>query len=317
MSGEHRVAVTGGRGFIGGQLARRLAAAGARVLTVDSDAGPRHGPVGEDEFVHADVRDAAAMAEVLGQFRPRTVYHLAAMHYIPHCEREPGLCVDVNVKGTHAVLRACAAAGGPRVVMASSAAVYAPSRQPHRPDSALGPIDTYGHTKALGEHLVRSYAAETGGSVRIARLFNVVGPEDRNPHVLPSLVAQALNRDTVVAGELATARDYVHVDDVCTALIRMDELRTGDSVATVNVGTGVATTGSALLDHVRAATGKALPVHRDERRVRRNDRPVLVSDCGPTRQLLGWAPTRNLAEAVQDALRRPGLSGPTGHEPPY
>nr|BFE59220.1 NAD-dependent epimerase/dehydratase family protein [Dactylosporangium thailandense] len=302
-----RVAVTGGRGFIGARLARRLSAAGARPLVIDVADELGGQQPWEAGYAREDVRDAIAIAEVLEEFRPDTVFHLAAMHYIPDCERWPDACVDVNVKGTRAVLRACAAAGVPRVVVASSAAVYEPSEQPHTIDSPAAPTDVYGHTKLFAEHLARTHARDTGASVGIARLFNVVGPDDRNPHLLPSLAAQALDGDVVTAGDLGTARDYVYVDDVCAALVGLAGLEHPGTAVTVNVGSEVGTTGTALLDLVREATGKPLPVVTDADRLRPSDRPVLVSDCTQTRELLGWRASTGLPAAVGEVLRRPRL----------
>jgi UDP-glucose 4-epimerase len=305
-----RVAVTGGRGFIGSRLARRLASGGARPLVidlVDEFVGEREWEAG---YAREDVRDTIAIAGLLEAFRPDTVFHLAAMHYIPDCERWPDACVDVNVKGTRSVLRACEAAGTPRVVVASSAAVYEPSNRPHTIGSPTGPTDVYGHTKLFTEHLARTHARDTGATVGIARLFNVVGPEDRNPHLLPSLAAQALAGDVVTAGDLGTARDYVYVDDVCAALLRLAELDHPGTAVTVNVGSEVATTGAALLDLVREVTGKPLPVVTDADRLRRSDRPVLVSDCTRTRELLGWRASTGLPAAVGEVLRRPQLPAP-------
>lgn len=305
-----RAVIIGGRGFIGTHLARYLASAGWDVVCVDIDASRGALLDGEMAFHHEDMRDTAAVAAVLTRCRPTAVFHLAAMHFIPECERRPENCIDINIHGTRSVLAASAIASVPRVVVVSSAAVYAPMRRAHGESAAVGPTDVYGHTKLMAEHFARTHA-RGGAAVAIARLFNVVGAEETNPHILPSLASQALAGEVLRVGNLDSARDYVHVRDVCDAVARLGHLAVPGQVVTVNVGTEVATTGHELVELLRTATGRPLRVEQEPQRVRSTDRPVLVSDCGLAHELLGWKPQFSLAEAVADVLAAPWAPGRT------
>ena len=124
------VLITGGVGFIGLELARLLLRDGEIVVAYDNlRANPqaRTGPWPEGlTLVEADVRDEATLRATVQRFRPRIVYHLAAIHYIPYCQSHPRETLEINVLGTQAVLDACRESVS-RFVLASSAAVYSPA----------------------------------------------------------------------------------------------------------------------------------------------------------------------------------------------
>jgi UDP-glucose 4-epimerase len=306
--------VTGGCGFVGSALVRHLLAAGHEVVVVDdlSKGSPENlGPAGDQvTLVEQDV--TAGLGQILASYRPDTIYHLAAVHFIPDCDTDPLRCLRVNVEGTRAVLEAAAALGKPMsVVLASSAAVYAPADWPHHEDDSLGPIDVYGYSKRWAEELARSFGTRTGMGVGIARLFNVYGPGETNPHFIPSLISQIQAGEVVRLGNLSSKRDYVFVDDVAEALIRLARYCGTGQSATLNVGTGTAYSGHEV---VRALSG--LPVISadpalitDPSRIRPVDRPSLQANNNLAQKVLGWVPDTSFEGGLQAAWERPAGAG--------
>jgi UDP-glucose 4-epimerase len=148
-----RIVVTGANGFVGVHVVRRLVDA-HEVLAIDN---LRYGPwrFSATElamFAHqvADLRDRARITEVLREFAPDAIIHLAAIHFIPECERLPDEAVSINVEGTVNLL--LASPPQCRFVYTSTAAVYAPLETPHREsEDPIGPMDVYGFTKLYGE----------------------------------------------------------------------------------------------------------------------------------------------------------------------
>jgi UDP-glucose 4-epimerase len=280
--------ITGGAGFIGRTLARQLAASGRRIVVVDRDPDQTAFPDGV-EVRRGDIRDGAFVEAVLNEVRPETLFHLAAIHYIPDCERDPVECVSVNTVGAMSVLEACARMEQPPLcVLASTAAVYAPATAAHRETDAPGPVDVYGFSKLWLEQIAALYTRKHGLRIWLARLFNVYGPGETNPHLIPSLIDQALTGGVLQVGDLSTRRDYVHVRDVAGALAKMGAAPPGDGGSCVNVGTGRAVGGGEVVDVLAAALGRPIQTATDVSRLRRIDRPIMLSDPSRAAELLGW-----------------------------
>jgi UDP-glucose 4-epimerase len=297
--------VTGGCGFVGSALVRRLVTEGHEVVVVDDMSRGSPENLGES-------RDE--LDQIFASFRPETVFHLAAVHFIPDCDADPLRCLQVNVEGTRAILEAAAALPNPAsVVLASSAAVYAPADGPHREEDPLGPIDVYGYSKRWAEELTCSFGVHTGGGVGIARLFNVFGPGETNPHFIPSLICQLQAGETVRLGNLSSKRDYVFVDDVSDALVRLaGYCHSGQSVI-VNVGSGKAYDCHEVVQTLGGiSVGPALSAPTvDPSRIRAVDRPSLLANRDLAYKVLGWTPHTSLQDGLQAAWERPVGTGVT------
>jgi UDP-glucose 4-epimerase len=253
-----------------------------------------------------DIRDVPELRRCLMEYQPQTLFHLAAIHYIPTCSAEPLACIGVNVDGTQAVLDACAAISRVQsVVLASSAAVYRPSEIPHGEESALGPTDVYGHTKLWAEQLMELFRARSGIGVGIARLFNVFGPGETNPHLIPTIIAQVRQSRTLHLGNLSTARDYVYVDDVAAGLMRLGDACRAGRTLLCNFGSERAVDGWSLIRLIETVTGEPLVVEQDPARMRASDRPILVSNCERARMLLNWEAETTLEMGIAETLRQP------------
>lgn len=299
--------VTGGAGFIGRALVSRLSALGRRVVVLDNlsvhaSGEARTWPPGA-ELAPGDVRDRSFVQSVLERERPATLYHLAAMHYIPLCDADPAGCISVNTSGGAAVLEACARiVAPPGCVIASTAAVYAPAEIAHTENSTLGPIDVYGLSKLWLEQLAELYARRNRLRITVARLFNVFGPGETNPHLIPSLVDQALAGGMIQTGNLSTKRDYVHVSDVANALIAMAERPAEDDLTYINVGSGRPVSGEEVVDAIASSVGRKLEIATDSSRLRPVDRPLLLSDPRRAAELLEWRALVTFEDGIRDLV---------------
>ncbi len=304
--------VTGGLGFVGAHVVQKLATDGAELVVLDD------GSLGKVENLGAaadsvttvtvDIRDGAGVTAAFSQYRPETVIHLAALHFIPACDADPKRCIDINVGGTQAVLDGCALAGVDSVVLASTAAVYAPDTTAHSEESRIGPTDIYGLTKLWSEQLGARFHGKSGIPVRIARLFNVFGPGETNPHLIPAIIKQAERSDSLRLGNLTTARDYIYTGDIAGGIAALSRLET-DGVTTCNLGRGEAHDGYTVVRAIGEALGRPLEVLTDASRIRPSDRPVLLSDCTRAHEMLGWKAETTLVAGLTEAVRRPTAAG--------
>lgn len=305
-----RIVVTGGAGFVGRQLVRTLAEH-AEVLVADR---LRYGmpdwlatPPDGVRLSQVDIRDAGAIRDVIGEFAPDAVVHLAAIHYIPECDADPPLAVSTNVTGTVNVLAACAP--GTRFVFASSGAVYEPDEAPHRElESSLKPADIYGITKLQGEAYVRAYAAGHGLSCGIVRLFNVIGPGETNPHLLPAIIAQLRDGATSIGlGNTWPKRDYIDVRDAAGgfAAVALGTNRPDENCEVVNLGSGQQYSVDDILERMRSVLGLTIEVRQDPRRMRAVDRPYLGADISRIAEIFGWSPAHSLDSTLEQTWASP------------
>jgi UDP-glucose 4-epimerase len=305
-----RIVVTGGCGYVGARLSGDLVRRGHLVTVIDDLSNGRLTNLGLEagkvDLCVADVRDEAAVTRCLAARRPDAVVHLAALHFIPACEAEPRRTIETNVIGTYRLLRACRAVSSiTSVVLASTAAVYRPSDARHREDDELGPTDTSGATKLRMERLGNAFHRETDVPLAVARLFNVFGRGETNPHLIPTIIEQARRGGRLRLGNLSTFRDYIHVSDVAEALLRLAHAAPREQYLVCNVGREVEVDGYTVVETIGRLLGRELKIDEDSARTRLNDRPHSCSNCSRAREVLGWSARTSFETGLRAALEEP------------
>jgi UDP-glucose 4-epimerase len=304
-----RILVSGGAGFIGSHLVERLVDLGEHVAVVDDLSRGRRDWLHPDAKLHElDVRDTDALGHAVAQSAPEVVVHLAALHFIPAVDGAPELAWDVNVNATRTLLDTLARRPPELLLFASTAAVYPDRRGPIAESCRPQPFDLYGRTKLEGERLVEEFASRAGTRCVVARLFNVIGTRETNPHVIPELVGQLRQGHVSVRlGNLDPRRDYTDVVDVAVALERLLSLP-DDSGSTFNLGSGRSVSVADLVQVCEQVLGRPIDVEVEPRRWRTQDRAELVADSRRLRDATGWEPTRSLSDTLAELLTDPDTS---------
>jgi len=316
-----RILITGGAGYVGSHCSKALAAARHEGVVFDNllfghREFARWGPL-----IEGDIRDASALDAVFSAYRFDAVMHFAALAYVGESVTAPGRYYDVNVNGTRTLLDAMVRAGVHSIIFSSSCAIYGePDRMPITEHMAPNPINPYGFSKLVCEHMMDDFDLAHGLKSARLRYFNAAGAdrtaeigEDHDPetHLIPLVLDAASGRRpnvTVYGTDYPTpdgtaVRDYIHVDDLARAhVLALQHLLTKGETIAVNLGTGHGASVRQVIDTARRITGREIAVRDASRRA--GDPPVLVADAKKACEVLGWAPQySDLAAVITDAWR--------------
>jgi UDP-glucose 4-epimerase len=309
-----RVLVTGGAGFIGYRVVNAILAASSntQVAIIDNLSVGMSMPQARERLLclKVDIRDSSELEKIVNDFRPSTVVHLAAVHHIPTCEKQRAYSLDVNITGTENVLAVAEKSGTKQFVLASSGAVYDWSDGPLSEDeSPLRPMDNYSLAKFTNEKQTMFWAARNDAKLRIARIFNTIGHDDPNAHLIPDIVSQIpmnAKNATIHLGNLTPRRDYIHADDTARGIATLAMDKDGEQIDIFNIATGHDVSVGELVKMLGVVMGVNIEVVADETRKRKVDRPSQLGNSEKLRARLGFLPQKSLRIALRDIVQISG-----------
>ncbi len=302
-----KILVVGGAGYIGSHMVKMLLSSGYEVVTFDNlENGFRDAVLG-GEFVHADLADREALAEVFSTHDFSAVMHFASHIQVGESMQNPGKYYQNNVANTLNLLDAMVAAGVDAFIFSSTAAIFGePEYIPIDEKHPKNPINPYGLSKWMIEQILMDFDKAHGLKSCCLRYFNAAGadPEgelgerhDPETHLIPLVLQAASGRRehiTVFGKDYDTPdgtciRDYIHITDLCQAhLLALEKLMAGADSMAYNLGNGQGFSVQEVIDAARKVTGRQIPVIESERR--EGDPARLVADATMARQQLGWQP---------------------------
>jgi dTDP-glucose 4,6-dehydratase len=313
-----RILVTGGAGFIGSAVVRRLLGryGDVRVLNLDKltyagnlanlaavEADPRYAFVRGDVAEGADVvRAFDACEEALGA-PADAVVHVAAETHVDRSIEDPALFLRTNALGTELVLRQARARGVRRALIVSTDEVYGalrPGDAAFTEDSPLAPNNPYAASKAAGDLMARAYHHTYGFDVVITRCANNYGPYQFPEKLIPLMIANALDdRPLPVYGDGLQVRDWIHVDDHAAGILAV--LERGRAGEVYHLGAGCELPNIEVVRALLQRLGKpeSLITHVADRPG--HDRRYAM-DCRKAAGELGWAPARPFVEGLADTI---------------
>lgn len=298
--------IVGGAGFIGSHLVDVCLDSDCRVSVFDNFS------TGKREFLRdhplleitvGEILDKGSLDRTIAVCVPDVVFHLAAIHHIPTCEKIPDQALRINVEGTQNVLDACAKHRVPRVIFASTGALYDPTNIGALSEtSATKPLDIYGISKHCCEQLVQYYAAKNESEAIVARLFNTVGRRETNAHVIPAILSQlSEGKRKIKLGNMHPKRDYIHAEDAAEAIFSLSGVPCQHPFDIYNVGSGIEHSVRDIVESLSKIIGEEIEPQSSPDLVRRVDRPSQLANIEKINRASGWAPSRSLALALEEA----------------
>ena len=302
-----KVLITGGAGFIGSHLARTCVADGDEVQILDDfSSGSYRNLAGLEESSLELQRGSIVDLEVLQKLAAGVdvIYHLAAQPSVPLSVSEPIESHQINTTGTLNVLEAARVAAVPRVVFASSCAVYGDGdARPRRETETPRPRSPYALHKLAGEHYCQQYADLHGVGTVSLRYFNVVGPRQDPSSAYAAVVprfaaALAAGEQPVILGDGEQTRDFVYVSDVVAAT-RAAAVGPPDSFGqAINIAAGRSHTILELAKLLARALGRT-DLEPRFATAREGDIRHSLADIARAEKLLDWRPQVSFEDAVE------------------
>lgn len=301
---RHKILVTGGAGYIGSHVARKLLESGYEVVIIDNlSTGKRENVPAGATFFEGDLADINFLRDIFSVHKIHAVMHLAASIEVEESVRQPDLYLENNTLNTSRLLSVMNEFGVKKIVFSSTCALYdSAGGQALSEGSPVKPGNPYGHSKYLAEKIIEYHAQNLGLSAIVFRYFNACGCDfdgqikpTHESHLIPHILEVANGEKPIIkinGNDYATpdgtcVRDFIHVLDIARAhelgLKRMPDEK---SFEVFNIGTG---RGYSVLEMVNATAevlNRMIPMEIGERRA--GDADLLIADTAKAKRVLGF-----------------------------
>ncbi len=298
------VLVTGAAGFAGSHLLEHLAGSADLVGWSRSDPAPELARLARWQRV--DILDREQVNDAMGTVRPDAIFHCAGLPNVAESWGDTAAPLAANVLGTHRIIDAVERLGSScRLVVTSSAQVYAPSDEPIAEDQALAPSSPYALSKLAQEQLALRSASSTV-EVIVIRPFNHTGARQKPSFLAPSvarqiaMIEQGLLEPVIKVGNLDPSRDVIDVRDAVRAYAAI--MKSGTPGTIYNVASGVGRPVRTIVEALVARSRVPIRIEQDPSRFRPNDVPMLIGSPRRLQQATGWRPEISFEKMVDDLL---------------
>jgi len=327
---EHRtmnILVTGGAGYVGSIVTEELLNKGYRVIILDNlQQGHKEAVLPEAEFILADICQAQQLEDVFNRFEIDAVMHMAAETVVEYSMTDPRRYFHNNIVGGINLLDAMLKHGVYKFAFSSSAAVYGdPESIPIEEGHLKLPVNSYGESKLMFEHILQWYGKAYGLKHIFLRYFNAAGAtellgEDHRPetHLIPNVLKAALLQSPVpifgtdyTTKDGSCIRDYVDVRDIAQAHILALERIEQLNGRAYNLGSGEGCSVFEVVEAARKVTHAEIPVKTSSRRA--GDPAVLVASSKQAKLELGWKPQFTQLEAIVESAWKWMRKHPEGY----
>ena len=305
-----KVLVTGGTGFLGSHITKRIiddvesvtiATTDIRQKTTLKSLGVN---IDKINLVKGDVRDFDFLRLLFNEYEFDTVFHLGALSEVKKCQPDPKLAFDVNVGGTVNVLEACRLYGKVKaVVVSSSDKAYGSGQVPYVEGQSLNGVGTYEVSKSATDLIARSFYSNYGVPVVVTRCSNLYGGGDMNlSRVIPNNVNKILNgeRPMIWKGSEKSTREFLYIDDAVGAYLSLVKNIDKTKGEAYNIGSGEIFTIEELLNKLLDKMDSNLEIEYIEKDFPEISHQYL--DSTKIKEHTGWEPETSLSTGLTKSI---------------
>lgn len=313
-----KIVVTGGAGFIGSFMVRKLLKGGFEPIIIDNLSLGNKKAVNGFRLEQIDiVSDKDKLDKLFESEKIEGVIHMASLTEVGGSVIEPAKYYRNNVLGFMNVLDAMLVGETKNIILSSSAAVYGiPQKLPILEDDPKNPISPYGETKYILERMLEDYETAYGIKFISIRYFNAAGAafdgslgesRRRETHLIPNLILKTLKGEEIeIFGDDydtpdgTNIRDYVHVEDLTdNHSLALSHLLSGGNSKFFNAGIGKGYSNKEVIKEVEKVSGQKVNVKYVKRR--EGDPAVLYASIDKIKKVLNWEPKYDLKEIIETA----------------
>ena len=291
-----RVLISGGSGFVGANLTRRLLDDGheTHLLLRPSHQSWRLAEVADDVQLHyGHVENRAEVGALMRAIRPDWVFHLAAFGAY---STQTGIerMIATNLMGCVSVLDACVEVGVGAFVQTGSSSEYGLKDHPTTESEHLEPNSHYAITKAAATHYCRHVALHHDVNAVTVRLYSIYGPFEEPTRLIPNLILSGLRGELPPLASPRTARDFVYVEDAVSAIIQVAAAASIDRGAVYNVASGLQSSLADVVAIARRLMGIVAEPRWATMKQRSWDSDVWIGSPDRIEHEIGWHPVIGL-----------------------
>ena len=301
--------IIGASGFVGPYLAAQLSGeSGMEVYATKLPQGELDDI--QAEVCNLDIMNKEEIVDLLYKIRPDYIFHLAAQSSVAVSWKNPGLTIDVNIKGSVNVLDAVRELYyKPRVLLIGSGEEYGhirPGETPISEDNHLRPGNLYAATKVCQNMIAKIYTTAYDMELIMVRAFNHIGPKQAPIFVVSDFCKQVVEIEkgvrepVMMVGNLKAMRDFTDVRDVVRVYALLVEH--GKAGETYNVGSGHAVSIQDVLDLIISQSSAEVEVKVDPNKIRPVDVPIIEADTTKLREATGWERKIPLEQTIRETM---------------
>ena len=305
------VLITGGTGFLGSYMAKRLVKEADSVTVVTLNVRQKTSLKALDinmskiNVVQGDIRDFEFIKLLFNEYEFDTIFHLGALSEVKKCQPNPRLAFDTNVMGTVNILEAARLYGKVKAIAVSSSdKAYGSGPVPYKEDYPMAGKGIYEVSKSCTDLVARSYYLNYGMPVFVTRCSNLYGGADMNmSRIIPNTVRLALEGKSplIWKGSEEAVREFLYVEDAVDAYLSLinniDEVK-GEAF---NIGSGEVTTIGDIVNMILDKVDKNLSINYQEK-----DFPEITAQylsCDKINSYTGWKSSTSLEKGIEESIK--------------